>query len=271
MTYSQPPSVSEISDSSFVLSEFSDVEIDEADLEAYIQEVNILVQGGIKFDKIPSQMMFNFSQLRLEQQKDGSIGNSRFQKFITTNFVVAVTARFEAMSDQLRAAKPGDFIKPISNKGFRAIASPVLAVSAKSTLYEQDYEFVFKTESFLSDLAEIANESEITDEPSLTDFDVANWTNTDPETLNFVVEDLVPIGMVTLLIGEGGVGKTMFMQMLATAIPVEENWIGKKILNGYAVGVFAEDSDLILQERQKRINTALNLELHDLEIGRAHV
>mgnify|MGYP006419241459 CR=1 FL=1 len=267
MTYSQPPSVSEISDSSFVLSEFSDVEIDEADLEAYIQEVNILVQGGIKFDKIPSQMMFNFSQLRLEQQKDGSIGNSRFQKFITTNFVVAVTARFEAMSDQLRAAKPGDFIKPISNKGFRAIASPVLAVSAKSTLYEQDYEFVFKTESFLSDLAEIANESEITDEPSLTDFDVANWTNTDPATLNFVVEDLVPIGMVTLLIGEGGVGKTMFMQMLATAIPVEENWIGKKILNGYAVGVFAEDSDLILQERQKRINTALNLELHDLAGG----
>lgn len=89
--------------------------------------------------------------------------------------------------------------------------------------------------------------------PRIADGDVARWIDKEPPEIRFAISDLMPLGMVTLLVGNGGTGKTLLQQLAGTAIAAAKPFLGKFTMSGRAVGVFAEDPDAVLHVRQFRI------------------
>lgn len=93
---------------------------------------------------------------------------------------------------------------------------------------------------------------------------VSRWVGEDPPELRFTVDKLVPEGMVTLLAGEGGAGKTFLMQLALTSVAASRSFLKRDSIAGNAVGVFAEDPDAVLHHRQCRINKHLSVEMDGL-------
>jgi hypothetical protein len=107
--------------------------------------------------------------------------------------------------------------------------------------------------------------------PPIDAADVARWAGEEPAEIVFSIEDLVPQGMVTLLTSIGGAGKTLLLQMAATAIAAGMcGFLGKQCVVGRAASVFAEDPDQVLHLRQARINEHWGLDYARLA-GRAFV
>lgn len=96
---------------------------------------------------------------------------------------------------------------------------------------------------------------------------------TDPLTLEgkaiperrWAVQGWVPHGNVTMLAGDGGVGKTMLSQMLLTCVAIQTDWLGLKTTPCRAIGVFCEDDDAELQRRQEAINENFDIGFGELE------
>jgi hypothetical protein len=104
--------------------------------------------------------------------------------------------------------------------------------------------------------------------PAIDLADVGRWKDRTPAEIIFTIEDLVPLGMVTLLTSVGGAGKTLLMQMATTAIASSNlSFLGKRCLIGKAAGVFAEDPETMLHLRQTRINDQWGIE-YDRIVGR---
>ena len=78
-----------------------------------------------------------------------------------------------------------------------------------------------------------------------------DW-NAVPERL-WIVEDLVPAGGVTLLSGDGGLGKSLLVQQLATAAALGRGWIGLPVRPCRVLALFCEDDLDELQRRQRDI------------------
>lgn len=85
------------------------------------------------------------------------------------------------------------------------------------------------------------------------------WFGKEPEPLAFAIANLCPSGMTTLLVGAGGTGKTILMQSAITCVVNDLPWLGKDPTPGTAAGVFAEDPDVVLHIRQRRINETFGL------------
>jgi AAA domain len=104
--------------------------------------------------------------------------------------------------------------------------------------------------------------------PPINQADVARWRGKEPPETLFTVEDLIPQGMVTLLTGIGGAGKTLLEQMAGSAIAASTmKFLGKTCMVGRAAGVFAEDPDAVLHLRRHRIHEQWKLD-YDRIIGR---
>lgn len=71
---------------------------------------------------------------------------------------------------------------------------------------------------------------------------------------NWIVPDLVPCGAVTSISGDGGVGKSLLMMQLMTAVALGKQWIGKPTTACRTLGVFCEDEIDELHRRQTSIN-----------------
>jgi hypothetical protein len=80
----------------------------------------------------------------------------------------------------------------------------------------------------------------------------------------WLVENFIPKGEVTLLSGDGGLGKTMLLQQLATAAAVGRDWLGLPVRSGRTFALFCEDRDAVLHARQTSINRKLELSFSDL-------
>jgi RecA-family ATPase len=64
----------------------------------------------------------------------------------------------------------------------------------------------------------------------------------DPEPQrNWIVEDVIPDETLTLLSGEGGIGKTTLAEQLAAAMRIDGDWLGMKVTQGPVVFVTSED------------------------------
>lgn len=100
--------------------------------------------------------------------------------------------------------------------------------------------------------------------PSIFDGDVSRWLKGDPPPVPFVIDELIPARMVTLLVSPGGVGKTLLAQTALTAVTAGQPFLGAPVAVGSAVGVFAEDPSEVLWHRQRRINEELGVEMGDL-------
>lgn len=77
----------------------------------------------------------------------------------------------------------------------------------------------------------------------------------------WLVDDLIPHGTVSLLSGDGGLGKSLLMQQLMTAAATGRDWLGLKTRRCKAFGLFCEDDNNELWRRQKAICDSMSLSL----------
>ncbi|MFP3020234.1 MAG: AAA family ATPase [Wolbachia sp.] len=83
--------------------------------------------------------------------------------------------------------------------------------------------------------------------------DTTAWTNTPPER-KWIIKDWLPVGSVTALYGDGGVGKSLLAQQLMTAAAAGKPWLGIDLEQIKTYGVFCEDDEEELWRRQCAIN-----------------
>lgn len=83
--------------------------------------------------------------------------------------------------------------------------------------------------------------------------DTTAWTNIPPER-KWVIKDWLPVGSVTALYGDGGVGKSLLAQQLMTAAASGKPWLGIDLEKIKTYGVFCEDDEEELWRRQCAIN-----------------
>jgi RecA-family ATPase len=75
------------------------------------------------------------------------------------------------------------------------------------------------------------------------------------------VDDFIPHKTVTLLSGDGGLGKSLLMQQLATAAATGTDWLGMRVRKCRVFGLFCEDSPEELWRRQENICDAKFLDM----------
>ena len=100
--------------------------------------------------------------------------------------------------------------------------------------------------------------------PRIADGSADRWLGKEPTPLEFTIEDLVPEGMVTLFVADGGAGKSLLAQLAMACFPTGKCFLGKTTKPGAAVGIFAEDPDQVLHIRQVRINKLIEIDMEDL-------
>lgn len=70
----------------------------------------------------------------------------------------------------------------------------------------------------------------------------------------WLVPDWIPIGVVTGLYGDGGLGKSLLCQQLLTAVALGQPWVGLPVKTVKAIAMFCEDASDELHRRQASIN-----------------
>ncbi len=84
----------------------------------------------------------------------------------------------------------------------------------------------------------------------------------------WIVEDWLPVGCVTALYGDGGVGKTLVAQQLMTSTALGRPWCGREVMECPSLGLFCEDDEAELHRRQTAICAAYGASLSDLDAMR---
>lgn len=77
--------------------------------------------------------------------------------------------------------------------------------------------------------------------------------------------DWIPMRSVTLLSGDGGIGKSLLALQLATCCATKKLFLGKTVRHCKALFVGCEDEQTELHRRQVQINHAYELDMADLE------
>ena len=80
----------------------------------------------------------------------------------------------------------------------------------------------------------------------------------------FIVDQWLSPGHVTILYGEGGTGKSLLAMQLMTAAATGRHWCGMPVTHCRTVGLFCEDDDAELHRRQARVNAAMGVGFSDL-------
>ncbi len=80
----------------------------------------------------------------------------------------------------------------------------------------------------------------------------------------WLVDDMVPIGQITMISGAGGLGKSLIAMQLATACATGRPYLAKTATRCPAISIHCEDSKDELRGRQAEINTHYDLSWSDL-------
>jgi RecA-family ATPase len=83
----------------------------------------------------------------------------------------------------------------------------------------------------------------------ITIINVRAWPDAEPEARPWIVKNQIPDRNVTLLSGDGGVGKTLLMQQLSVATVLAKDWIGEMPKRGPVLFITAEDDEHEMQQR----------------------
>jgi RecA-family ATPase len=94
---------------------------------------------------------------------------------------------------------------------------------------------------------------------------IANqWEGIDPCPREWIVEDWVPANHVTGVYGDGGIGKTLVVQQLLTAVASGEPWLGMDVKPSKAFGFLCEDFENDIHITQQAINRDLGITMRSL-------
>lgn len=95
---------------------------------------------------------------------------------------------------------------------------------------------------------------------------VSTWAAKTPPPRAWTWEGWIPAGRVTSLMGDGGVGKSIVSQTIATACASSRGELyGVPITAGVALGLFAEEEQEELERRQRPICEMLGVQLASLD------
>ena len=81
----------------------------------------------------------------------------------------------------------------------------------------------------------------------------ATWRTTEAPPLEWEVTDFIPRGKVTLLYGDGGVGKTLAIHQYAVSAAAGREWLGQRTRPARVMCVFCEDDNEELHRRHRAI------------------
>jgi hypothetical protein len=93
----------------------------------------------------------------------------------------------------------------------------------------------------------------------------SEWAGITPPEREWEVPGWIPKGEVTLLYGDGGIGKTLLIHMYATAAAAGIPWLGQPTRKTKVMCFFCEDSEDELLRRQIDINRALGVTFEDID------
>lgn len=95
------------------------------------------------------------------------------------------------------------------------------------------------------------------------------WIGKDvPERL-WVVEGLIPTGSVTMISGDGGLGKSLLAAQLQIASALGVPWLGRETANVRSVALYCEDDDDELHRRMRDIVEHYGTDLSDARLADA--
>lgn len=87
-----------------------------------------------------------------------------------------------------------------------------------------------------------------------------------PKPRRWIVENLIPVGAVTLLTGHGGLGKSLLGLQLQVACSLGRPWIGRPVQQVKSWGFYAEDDSDELHRRLDAILRHYGADAGDLEL-----
>src|SRR4051812_1936270 len=97
----------------------------------------------------------------------------------------------------------------------------------------------------------------------------AEFGRSDPPPREWLVEGLIPLGTVTFLSGDGGLGKSLLGQQLVMSAALGHPWCGRPVLHVKAAGFFCEDDDDEIHRRAVPIARHLGVTLQDERVDQA--
>ena len=94
--------------------------------------------------------------------------------------------------------------------------------------------------------------------------DPLHWHDQPVPERRWLVKGLIPLRNVTILSGDGGLGKSLLAMQLLTACATGNEWLNCETMNCRALGVFCEDDTDELHRRHADINRHYDIEFADL-------
>lgn len=86
----------------------------------------------------------------------------------------------------------------------------------------------------------------------------------------WMVDQIVPMSNVTMISGDGGLGKSLISQQLMTACALGKPWLGQPVTKCRAMAIYCEDDNDELHRRQTDINDHYGVTFADLADMRWH-
>lgn len=96
-------------------------------------------------------------------------------------------------------------------------------------------------------------------------WDAGRWRDAPIPERRWIVKNMIPDGEVTLLMGSGGVGKTLLAQQMATCVAMGLPFFGREVTQCKVMLFAGEDSLDELHIRQRQICAGLGLDIGELE------
>lgn len=111
-----------------------------------------------------------------------------------------------------------------------------------------------------------ASASSVADTPlePLAWINPVTWEGQPEKPAEWLMPGFIPHKQVSLLYGDGGIGKTLLAQQIATAMAAGKDCLGQRVTPGRVMCFFCEDSADELHRRQNAINRALGVTHSDL-------
>ena len=91
----------------------------------------------------------------------------------------------------------------------------------------------------------------------------AEWDGVEPKPQRWVVDGLIPAGFVTLLVANGGVGKSSLMVQLQSCVAAGVPFLGRAVERGVSCGLYCEDTDDRLNALAKNCSPAIGAAFGD--------